>query len=279
MEELYEIIPGESVGPFRLGMIREDIEGLNILPMETFKYGLGAEFTAIGVTVYYDESGRCAKIEARVFGESTARFILAGQSVNNISEEEVEAIFRSISPEIRSVSGGFDLPAAGLRTFKWEDSDDFLYSILVKPPEGRRVQSDSTAPPPEPEPPACVVFEMGGQEVVFVPAGDNRYAAEVDGTRRPIRTRQQLTDISEGGICHQYKPTRSEGETANLDPLLRCLALGASRTPVTRGVELSAIDPWGHFRQNTFLTVSITMAEDGVVEIDEDIRVQDDSYY
>lgn len=279
MEELYEILPGESVGPFRLGMSREDVEGLNILPMETFKDGLGAEFTAIGVKVYYDESGRCTRIEARVFGEGMAGFVLAGRSVNNISEKDAEKIFRSISPEIRPVPGGFDLPAAGLRTFKWEDSDDFLYSILVKPPEGRAIQSDSTAPPPEPEPPACVVFELGGQEVVLVPAGDNRYAAEVDGTRRPIRTRQQLTDISEGGVLHQYKPARSEGETANLDSLLRCLALGASRTPLARGVELSAIDRWGHFRQNTFLTVSITIAEDGAIEIDEDIRVQDDSYY
>lgn len=279
MEEPCEIIPGESVGPFRLGMSREDIEGLNILPMETFKDGLGAEFTAIGVKVYYDESGRCARIEARVFGEGTAGFFLAGRSVNNISEKDAEKIFRSISPEIRPVPGGFDLPAAGLRTFKWEDSDDFLYSILVKPPEGRTAPSAPAAPPPEPGSTACAMLELGDQKVVLVHAGGNSYAAEVDGTRRPIRTRRQLTDISEGGICHQYKPTQSEGETANLDPLLRCLALGASRTPLARGLKLSAIDRWGHFRQNTFLTVSITIAEDGVVEIDEDIRVQDDSYY
>lgn len=279
MEEPCEILPGESVGPFRLGMSRDDIEGLNILPMETFKDGVGAEFTAIGVTVYYDESGRCAKIEARVFGESTARFILAGRSVNNISEKDAEKIFRSISPEIRPVPGGFDLPAAGLRTFKWEDSDDFLYSVLVKPPEGRTAPSAPTAPPPEPMPPARVVLELEDRQVVFVRTEENLYAAELDGKRRPIRARQQRSDVSEGGVLHQYKPTRSEGETANLDPLLRCLALGASRTPLARGLKLSAIDRWGHFRQNTFLTVSITIAEDGVVEIDEDIRVQDDSYY
>jgi len=57
MKEYYDIIPGESIGPFRLGMTREDVEKLNIHPMELFKDGSGAEFTSVGVKVYYDESG------------------------------------------------------------------------------------------------------------------------------------------------------------------------------------------------------------------------------
>ncbi|HSF40096.1 MAG TPA: hypothetical protein VLT87_09905 [Thermoanaerobaculia bacterium] len=255
---------------------------MNILPMEMFKDGSGAEFTGVGVMVYYDESGRCAKIEARVFGDSTAQFMLVGHPVNNVSEEDAEALFRSLSPEIRPSSGGFDLPAAGLQAFKWEASDDFLYSIFVKPPEDRTAQAAATAPPPEPaepEPPARVLLELGDQQVVFVRTGADGYAAELDGKRQPIRITQQLSDVSEGGYRHQYKPTQSEGETANIDHLLHCLALGASRTPLVRGLELSAIDQWGHFRQKTFLKVSITITEDGVVEIDEDIQVQDDSYY
>jgi hypothetical protein len=85
--------------------------------------------------------------------------------------------------------------------------------------------------------------------------------------------------ISEGGELFRYKPKLSEGDTVNIDSILRCLALGAVPTQLPRGVKLSATDNWGHFRQNTFLTISITINESGLVEINEDIREQDDSYY
>jgi hypothetical protein len=123
------------------------------------------------------------------------------------------------------------------------------------------------------------VLELGDQQVVFVRVGDDRYAAELDGKRRLIRTAQQKSDVYENGDRVSYKPTRSEGSTANIDTILRCLALGAAHSPLPRGVELSAKDNWGHFRQNTFLTISITIAESGQVEINEDIREQDDSFY
>jgi hypothetical protein len=107
------------------------------------------------------------------------------------------------------------------------------------------------------------VLELGDQQVVFVRVGDDRYAAELDGKRRLIRTAQQKSDVYENGDRVSYKPTRSEGSTANIDTILRCLALGAAHSPLPRGVELSAKDNWGHFRQNTFLTISITIAESG----------------
>jgi hypothetical protein len=137
MKKRYKIKPGESIGPFRLGMKREDIERLNI-PMVSFKDGSGAEFPSVDVKVYYDESGRCRRIEARVFSgraKATTRFILAGRRVNNVSEDDARRLFRSISPEVKSFYGGFSLPAAGIRALKWENSDDFLYAILVEPPD------------------------------------------------------------------------------------------------------------------------------------------------
>lgn len=131
----------------------------------------------------------------------------------------------------------------------------------------------------KPEHPASVVIELGDQQVVFVRVGDDRYAAELEGKRRLIRTVQQLSEVSESGRYVLCEPTRSEGDTANIDTILRCLALGAAYTPLARGVKLSVTDAWGHFRQNTFLKVSITIAEDGAVEIDEDIGEEDGSYY
>jgi len=134
MKECYEIKPGESIGPFRLGMTREDFERLNIW-MVNFKDGTGAEFPSVDVKVYYDESGRCKKIEARVFSgllEPTTEFMLAGQLVNNISEDDAQRLFRSINPKVKHSYGGFGLPAAGIRGIKWERSDNFLYAIVVE---------------------------------------------------------------------------------------------------------------------------------------------------
>ena len=131
----------------------------------------------------------------------------------------------------------------------------------------------------KPEHPERIVLELGDQQVVFVRVGDDSYVAVWDGERRPIHTTQEKSNVSESGYRDRNEPTRSESDTANIDTILRCLALGAERTPLERGVKLSATDAWGHFRQNTFLTVWITIGESGAVEISEDIQVQDESYY
>lgn len=129
------------------------------------------------------------------------------------------------------------------------------------------------------ERPARVALEMSDQQIIFVRVGNDRYAAELDGKSLPIRTEKHERRISEGGELFRHKPKLSEGDTANIDNILRCLTLGAVPVPLPRGVGLSARDNWGHFRQNTFLTISITIAESGLVEINEDIREQNDSYY
>lgn len=135
MGERYEIIPGESIGPFRLGMTREEVEKLNIHPIEMFRDSSGADFPSVGVKVHYDESGKCTGIEARVFGFGTAIFALAGRVVNDLSDRDARELFRSISSDIRFFYGCFDLPSVGLRAVEWESSDDFIYAILVELPQ------------------------------------------------------------------------------------------------------------------------------------------------
>ena len=129
------------------------------------------------------------------------------------------------------------------------------------------------------ERPARVALDLSDQQVVFVRVGDDHYAAELDGKSLPIRTEKHERRISEGGELFRYKPELSEGDTANIDTILLCLALGAVPKPLQRGAEFSAMDNWGHFRQNTFLKISITISESGLVEVNEDIQEQDDSYY
>jgi hypothetical protein len=129
------------------------------------------------------------------------------------------------------------------------------------------------------ERPERVAIDLIDQEIMFVRVGDDRYAAELDGKRLLIRTERHQKDICEVGVIYEYKPALSEGDTANIDTILLCFARGAAPTLLPQGIKLEARDNWGHFRQNTFLTISITIAESGQVEINEDIREQDDSFY
>jgi hypothetical protein len=129
------------------------------------------------------------------------------------------------------------------------------------------------------ERPARVAIDLGGGQVVFVRVGDERYTAELNGRRLQIRTVRHESRIYGNGELSPYEPALRESDTANIDTILRCLAFGAVPTPFPRGVEFSATDNWGHFRQNTFMRIWITIAESGMVEINENIHEQDDSYY
>src|SRR4051794_29013671 len=104
----------------------------------------------------------------------------------------------------------------------------------------------------KPEYPARVILEIGEQQLMFVHTGDDCYAVELDGKRCPLRKVQQVSMVSEGGSLRPYEPTRSAGETNNIDNILRCLALSTEHKQLECGVELSADENWGHFRQNTF---------------------------
>jgi hypothetical protein len=129
------------------------------------------------------------------------------------------------------------------------------------------------------ERPARVAVDLSEGQVTFVRIGDDHYTAELNARSLQIRTVRHESRIYENGDLDPYEPALRESETANIDALLRCLALGAVPTPIPRGVQFSATDNWGHFRQNTFLRIWITIAESGMVEINENIHEQDDSYY
>ncbi len=140
MEKSYNIIPGESIGPFRLGMRREDIEELNIHPMEMDEDGSGATFRSVCISVRFDESGRCCRIGARLHYwpgacDGKMSFNLAGRIVNN-TEQEVIELARSISPHMKVSYGVLEWPSAGLKAVKWEAGDDFFEEIAVLWPQG-----------------------------------------------------------------------------------------------------------------------------------------------
>jgi hypothetical protein len=149
MTEYFEIIPGESIGPFKLGMTREQIEELDIRPrMDLNKKGThyplvdidveeiqsGTYFPSPGVTVYYDTSGTCHHLEALFqYEPSPPVFTLCGHVANGMTGSEVVSILRTIASDVKHSYGSVWSLSAGIRATKWEAGDEPIMSIAVMP--------------------------------------------------------------------------------------------------------------------------------------------------
>jgi hypothetical protein len=131
-----EIIPGESIGPFRLGMTSTDIEaaihslGADV-PTTLEDLGLVAWSRGDdGNWVNTEEAGRCVRLGIRVYNNDHEIF-LKGQKVNNIGNDEAIQLFESFAGKVSHSYGGFDAAKAGIDAVRWENSDPWIDSIFV----------------------------------------------------------------------------------------------------------------------------------------------------
>ena len=133
MKEPYEIVPGESIGPFKLGMTREEIEALDARPLAP-QSGMPSP----GVVVLYDEEDRCRQIVAIFsYDGSPPVFTLFGQVVNGMTEGHFAALLRTSGADVRHAYAATRSPSAGIRASKWEHADDQIMSITVMPGTGQ----------------------------------------------------------------------------------------------------------------------------------------------
>lgn len=148
MSEKHEVVPGESIGPFRLGMTREEIEGLGIEPMEYSEdrcehcfplrrldsHQIASEGRT-GVTIEYDASGRSCRLTA-TFGYSPSKapvFTLLGHVVNGMTDSTVGKLLRSIASDVEYGYGTVSSASAGLTAVKWEAIDDQIMCVRILP--------------------------------------------------------------------------------------------------------------------------------------------------
>jgi hypothetical protein len=123
-----------------------------------------------------------------------------------------------------------------------------------------------------------ITLPVAGSSLRLRCAGGSRYSAEVDGEPRPIRWRLTLGTASEGGgLGWRDPPPWAQSTTAELAPLVECLAEGARPVERDGATVLQASVPSGHDRQNRFTRVAVTLAADGAVEIDMRVATQDES--
>jgi hypothetical protein len=135
----FEIIPGKSIGPFRLGMTSSEIHeaihslggdgSLSLEPLGIVAWSRGNDGGWINTT----EAGKCVRLGIRVFNNDH-EIVLKGQRVNDISNEDAIALLESLAEKVSHSYGGFDATSAGIEAVRWENSDLWIDSFFVMEP-------------------------------------------------------------------------------------------------------------------------------------------------
>jgi hypothetical protein len=134
MKHTLEIVPGNSIGPFRLGMTCQEIEdALRLLsqePLTLDDLGVIASFPKEEAP---DGQKRCNQLEVRVFNNAHT-VVLLGQPVNDISNSDAARLLSSISPDVRHSYACLSVCEVGIEAIRWEHSDASIYCFFVIPP-------------------------------------------------------------------------------------------------------------------------------------------------
>ena len=135
-----EIIPGESIGPFRLGMtsteLDEAIRSLGAdVPITLDDLGIVAWSRGDdGGWINTNDAGSCVRLGIRVCSNDH-EILLKGQRVNDIGNDEAIQLFESFAGKVSHSYGGFDAAKAGIDAVRWENSDPWIDSIFVMEPK------------------------------------------------------------------------------------------------------------------------------------------------
>ena len=148
MDPTYEIVPGRSIGPLELGMTRDQVEGLDVRPMERLRNG-GVYFPLVpmtpaelareqgprsGVTVSFDADDRCREIEALFdYWKEPKVFSFLGEVVNGMKYGRSIKLLKSIAGDVKCGYGSVSSASAGVRATMWEVTDEAIMCMSVRP--------------------------------------------------------------------------------------------------------------------------------------------------
>ena len=143
---VFDVRPGEAIGPFALGMTREELRALG-----SRSFGGEARawdsvhperedfFPDLGIVVSYDASGRCCEVEVQygyAFGDKCGVMLL-GQRINWMRDDEVLQLCREHWPDVSSQGYWYDILSAGLRLAYYDTpSDGSFCMVSVFAPKG-----------------------------------------------------------------------------------------------------------------------------------------------
>ena len=138
----FDLLPGVAIGPFRLGMSREEAREIARRRFGTETEARGREGSAdwipsLGIAVSYDANGRCTKVEVQfgyAFGDKCGVRLL-GRQINWMRDDEVIRLCKDRWPDVASQGYWYDVPSAGLRLAYYDTPSDASFcSASVFPP-------------------------------------------------------------------------------------------------------------------------------------------------
>jgi len=132
----FEIRPGEAIGPFALGMTRD--EAREVARREFKAEARAWDSTAperadfmpdLGIVVSYDANGRCVDVEAQfgcAFGNKST-FLFFGNELNWMKDDAVLQLCKDRWPDVAYGFTGIDVPSAGFSAIYYDVPSDGVF--------------------------------------------------------------------------------------------------------------------------------------------------------
>ncbi len=147
----FEILPGEAIGPFRLGMTREQVREIAQRDLgsdiEASKFGEAGDLDRdsigdTGLMVDYDGNGHANCVwgsygwARSACGTPDSAFMLFGKNITGMNDAKVIQLCESHWTDVLDRHFSIDVPSAGLSFTYWENATDgSLCTVDVLPPE------------------------------------------------------------------------------------------------------------------------------------------------
>ena len=120
----FEIRPGEAIGPFALGMTRDEARALarGEFQAEARAWEASAPeradfFPDLGIVISYDANGRCADVEGQfgyAFGDKSG-FLLFGKRINWMPADDVVELCKEHWADVTFSHYWYEVLSAGIR--------------------------------------------------------------------------------------------------------------------------------------------------------------------
>ena len=139
MNESFDIVPGTSVGPFRLGMPRSEIQALYKCPITSFYKTPNCtqrtdDFSLLGIHVYYGDNACANYIEAHMPVQyNDVKHRLDGNLVTGLNVGQLREICDLLGHPLVGFDSGFKIPSLGLNVYShdYETDDSSVDAISV----------------------------------------------------------------------------------------------------------------------------------------------------
>jgi hypothetical protein len=142
MNENLEIMPGKSIGTYRLGMSRQDVWAQNRCPITCFyKTETSIQRTddieLLGIHVHYDENEKCNLIEAWTQVQyNKSLLMIEAISLNGQSMGDIQSLCEMLPFNFDKLDSGFESNEAGIGFYchDYESEDSLLDGVYIMYP-------------------------------------------------------------------------------------------------------------------------------------------------